>query len=148
MQKGSSSASSSSFKLNNNNPIDRYMQSIFRLKTELKFKEIKNIDIRMIDVPITRSMIIVDPNGGGNNNPSSEMYIEPFLFPIKEEYHQQQELKQILFRIKPNPKTKDIKNDDKVKNLFDIEYLNFINLWQVAVSFDNNYDSKYFFYHH
>ena len=137
-----------SFKLNNNNPIDRYMQSIFRLKTELKSKEIKNIDIRMIDVPITQSMIIVDPNGGGNNNPTSEMYIEPFLFPIKEEYYQQQELKQILFRIKPNPKTKDIKNDAKVKNLFDIEYLNFINLWQVAVSFDNNYDSKYFFYHH
>jgi hypothetical protein len=113
---------------------------IFRLKTELEFKEIKNIDIRMIDVPITRSMIIVDPNEGGNNNPSSEIYIEPFLFPI--EVEQQQQLKQILFRIKPNPKTKDIKNDDKVKNLFDIEYLNFLNLWQVAVSFSNNYDSK------
>jgi hypothetical protein len=148
MQKDSSSALSSSSKLNNNNPIDRYMQSIFRIKTELKSKEIKNVDIRMIDVPITQSMIIVDPNGEGNNNASSEMYIEPFLFPIKEEYNQQQELKQILFRIKPYPKTKDIKNDAKVKNLFDIEYLNFINLWQVAVSFDNNYDSKYFFYHH
>jgi hypothetical protein len=142
MQKGSSSASSSSFKLNNNNPIDRYMQSIFRLKTELEFKEIKNIDIRMTDVPITRSMIIVDPNWGKNNNPSSEIYIEPFLFPINVQHHQQKELKQILFRIKPNPKTKDIKNDDKVKNLFDIEYLNFLNLWQVAVSFSNNYDSK------
>jgi hypothetical protein len=128
MQKGSGSASSMSFKLNNNNPIDRYMQSIFRLKTELKSKDIKNIDIRMIDVPITLSMIIVDPSEGGNNNPFSEMYIEPFLFQIKEEYYQQQDLKQILFRIKPNPKPKDIKNDTKVKNLFDIEYLNFINL--------------------
>jgi hypothetical protein len=95
----------------------------------------------MIDVPITRSMIIVDPNWGGNNNHSSEIYIEPFLFSINVELHKQQELNQILFRIKPNPKTKDIKNDNKLKNLFDIEYLNFINLWQVAVSFNNKYDS-------
>ena len=148
MQKSLSSASSMSSKANNNNPINRYMQSIFRLRTELKSKEIKNIDIRMIDIPITQSMIIVDSNEGGNNNPLTEMYIEPFIFPIKEEYHQQQELKQILFRIKPNPKTKDINNDAKVKNLFDIEYSNFINLWQVAVSFDNNSDFNFFFYHH
>jgi hypothetical protein len=93
-------------------------------------------------------MIIVDPNEEENNNPTSEMYIEPFLCPIKEEYQQQQDLKQILLRIRSNPKTKDIKNDVKVKNLFDIEYLNFINLWKVAVSFDNNSDSKYFFYPH
>jgi hypothetical protein len=147
-QKDPSSTSSMTFKSNNNNPIDRYMQSIFSLRTKLKSKEIKNIDIRMIDLPITQSMIIIDPNVGGNNNPNSEMYIEPFLFPIKEEYYRQLELTQILFRVKPNPKIKDSKNDAQVINLFDIEYLNFMNLWHLAVSFDNNYDSKYFLYHY
>lgn len=86
-QKGSNSVLSISSKANNNNPIYRYIQSIYRLKTELEAKEIKNIGIRMVNVPITQSMIIVDPNEERNNNLNSEMYIEPCLFPIKEEYH-------------------------------------------------------------
>ena len=125
---------------NNNNYCNRYIKSSYKLKTELESKGVKNIEIRMVDVPNLRSMIIIDPNVEGNNNANSAIYIEPFLFSAIEDYPQQL---QILYKIRSNPKTKtkEITNFDKVNNLFDIEYLNFLNLWKVAVPFDNNYDS-------
>jgi hypothetical protein len=125
---------------NNNNYCNRYIRSSHKLKTELESKGVKNTDIRMVDVPNLRSMIIIDPNAEGDNNANSAIYIEPFLFSAIEDYPQQL---QILYKIRSNPKTKtkEITNFDKVNNLFDIEYLNFLNLWKVAVPFDNNYDS-------
>jgi hypothetical protein len=54
------------------------------------------------------------------------MCIEPFYFQIRQD-------QQVVYRIRRNSKENDV---DKV-NIFDIEFASFINLWKVAVPYDD-----------
>lgn len=106
------------------NQKEDYTKHITRLEQELKSKRTINLDIRMIDIPIMQSIVIIDPVSSDRYN--GEMYIEPFHFQIRQD-------QQVVYRIRRNAK----ENVDKV-NIFDIEYASFVNLWKVAVPYDGN----------
>jgi len=89
-----------------------------KLQKELQYKEINNIDIRMIDFPITLSDIIIDPINKGNNYHLE--CIEPFIFSkIKEkEKENKQQQKQIIYKLNPiSVNQKNINNSDKINNI-------------------------------
>ena len=107
------------------NQKEDYTKHITRLKQELKSKRTINLDIKMIDIPIMQSIVIIDPVSSDRYD--GEMYIEPFHFQIRQD-------QQVVYRIRRNSKANDV---GKV-NIFDIEYASFVNLWKVAVPYDGN----------
>jgi hypothetical protein len=107
------------------NQKEDYTKHIARLKQELKSKRNINLDIRMVDIPIMQSIVIIDPVSSDRYD--GEMYIEPFHFQIRQD-------QQVVYRIRRNSKENDVGKVD----IFDIEYSSFVNLWKVAVPYDGN----------
>ena len=107
------------------NQKEDYTKHIARLKQELQSKRTINLDIRMVEIPIMQSIVIIDPVSSDRYD--GEMYIEPFHFQIRQD-------QQVVYRIRRNSK----KNDVGKVNIFDVEYASFVNLWKVAVPYDGN----------
>jgi hypothetical protein len=107
------------------NQKEDYTKDIARLKQELKSKRTINLDIRMVDIPIMQSIVIIDPVPSDRYD--GEMYIEPFHFQIRQD-------QQVVYRIRRNSKQNYVGKVD----IFDIEYSSFVNLWKVAIPYDGN----------
>jgi hypothetical protein len=117
----------------NENYAYRYTKLLSNIKSALENSKLTDIDIKMIDIPVIQSAIFIDPSNNQNNSQQiSELYILPFIFSIS----QQRKKHRIVYKIKRNTRSTNIKKSIKTNDLIDIEYSNFLNVWKSAIPYN------------
>ena len=92
-------------------------ESLLQIIKDLKTEKNKKIEIRMVNLPLFQSMIIINPLSIEHG----QIYFEHIFFPTKEKSYKN------IFRI-----LKRSKNTDK-ENIFDITYDIFLNQWNKGI---------------
>ena len=92
-------------------------ESLLQIIKDLKTEKNKKIEIRMVNLPLFQSMIIIDPLSIEHG----QIYFEHIFIPTKEKSYKN------IFRI-----LKRSKNTDK-ENIFDITYNIFLNQWNKGI---------------